>query len=70
MKKLVKLGFNLFSSSGTAEFLAENGLNVKCLDWPNGGEDDLMSAESSSSLEKHFSTAMIDLCIILPSNNR
>jgi len=69
VKKLARLGFTLFASSGTAEFLSENGMTVKCLDWPNS-EEDMPDSSSENSLEKHFSNAMIDLCIILPSNNR
>jgi carbamoyl-phosphate synthase/aspartate carbamoyltransferase len=67
IKKLHQLGFNLFATSGTADFLKENGVPVKYLEVLPGQEDDL---KSEYSLTQHLANNLIDLYINLPSNNR
>ncbi|OQE27643.1 hypothetical protein PENSTE_c004G07954 [Penicillium steckii] len=67
IKKLHKLDYNLFATSGTADFLKENGVPVKYLEVLAGEEDDI---KSEYSLTQHLSNNLIDLYINLPSNNR
>ncbi|KAJ5982923.1 Protein pyrABCN, partial [Penicillium waksmanii] len=67
IKKLHKLDYNLFATSGTADFLKENGVPVKYLEVLAGEEDDF---KSEYSLTQHLSNNLIDLYINLPSNNR
>lgn len=67
IKKLHKLDYNLFATSGTADFLKENGVPVKYLEVLAGEEDDI---KSEYSLTQHLSNNLIDLYINLPSSNR
>ncbi|KZZ87241.1 aspartate carbamoyltransferase [Ascosphaera apis ARSEF 7405] len=67
IEKLHKLGFNLFATAGTADFLKEHGLPVKYLELLPGDDEDL---KSEYSLTQHLSNNLIDLYINLPSNNR
>lgn len=61
-KKLSELGYNLFASHGTADFLSAHEVPVSALDWSE-------EVEGESSIEKHFSNKNIHLCIICPSKN-
>ncbi|KAJ5772527.1 Carbamoyl-phosphate synthase large subunit [Penicillium odoratum] len=67
IKKLHDLKYNLFATSGTADFLKENGVPVKYLEVLAGEEDDI---KSEYSLTQHLSNNLIDLYINLPSSNR
>ncbi|KAJ6133801.1 Protein pyrABCN [Penicillium sp. IBT 18751x] len=67
IQKLSNLGYNLFATSGTADFLKENGVTVKYLEHLPGEEDDI---KSEYSLTQHLSNNLIDLYINLPSANR
>lgn len=67
IQKLHRLGYNLFATSGTADFLKESGVPVKYLEVLPGQEDDI---KSEYSLTQHLSNNLIDLYINLPSNNR
>ncbi|KAG2421159.1 protein ura1 [Aspergillus terreus] len=67
IKKLHDIGFNLFATAGTADFLKENGVPVKYLE-VLPGEDEGMKSEYS--LTQHLANNLIDLYINLPSNNR
>lgn len=67
VQKLHSLGFNLFATAGTADFLEEHGVKVKFLE-VLGGED--KDQRSEYSLSQHLATNMIDLYINLPSANK
>ncbi|KAK2786385.1 hypothetical protein FQN52_007842 [Onygenales sp. PD_12] len=67
IKKLHSLGYNLFATAGTADYLKEHGLPVKYLELLAGEDDDL---KSEYSLTQHLSNNLIDLYINLPSSNR
>ncbi|GKZ48955.1 hypothetical protein AbraIFM66951_001203 [Aspergillus brasiliensis] len=67
IRKLHQIGFNLFATSGTADFLKENGVPVKYLEILPGEEEDI---KSEYSLTQHLANNLIDLYINLPSNNR
>ncbi|KAL6080601.1 Pyrimidine synthesis [Balamuthia mandrillaris] len=83
-QKLRSMGFNLFATSGTAEFLIENGLaETQTLDWPMAEEDGTATNNDkqkqtqeeaqepgAQSVAKFLSNHLINLCIILPSKNR
>lgn len=64
--KLQRLGFKLFATAGTADYLQEHGITVQYLEILAQGEDD---QKSEYSLTQHLSNNMIDLYINLPSNN-
>ncbi|PWY89803.1 bifunctional pyrimidine biosynthesis protein [Aspergillus heteromorphus CBS 117.55] len=67
IRKLHQIGFNLFATAGTADFLKENGIPVKFLEILPGEEEDI---KSEYSLTQHLANNLIDLYINLPSNNR
>ncbi|KAJ5718542.1 Carbamoyl-phosphate synthase large subunit [Penicillium malachiteum] len=68
IQKLHQLDYNLFATSGTADFLKENGVPVKYLELLSG--EDEADIKSEYSLTQHLSNNLIDLYINLPSNNR
>ncbi|KAI8991979.1 hypothetical protein BDF20DRAFT_909680 [Mycotypha africana] len=68
VKKLHELGYNLFATTGTADFISEHNIPVKHLDLLDGDVDDKLKAEYS--LQQHLSNNLIDLYINLPSRNR
>jgi len=65
--KLQKLGFKLFATSGTADFLQEHNVPVQFLELLGKDMDD---QKSEYSLTQHLANNMIDLYINLPSSNR
>ena len=67
VQKLDQLGFNLFATAGTADFLEEHGLKVKFLEVLGSESQD---QRSEYSLSQHLATNMIDLYINLPSANK
>ncbi|KAL4806791.1 hypothetical protein BDV18DRAFT_159960 [Aspergillus unguis] len=67
ISKLRDVGFELFATSGTADFLKENGVPVKYLEILPGEEEDI---KAEYSLTQHLANNLIDLYINLPSNNR
>ncbi|KAL2840866.1 hypothetical protein BJY01DRAFT_15462 [Aspergillus pseudoustus] len=67
IKKLRDVGFELFATSGTADFLKEHGVPVKYLEILVGEDEDV---KSEYSLTQHLANNLIDLYINLPSNNR
>ncbi|KIW90785.1 protein pyrABCN [Cladophialophora bantiana CBS 173.52] len=67
VRKLHHMGYNLFATSGTADFLEEHGIKVKYLEVLGGDDKD---QKSEYSLTQHLASNMIDLYINLPSSNR
>jgi carbamoyl-phosphate synthase/aspartate carbamoyltransferase len=67
IQKLHRMGFNLFATAGTADYLEEHGIPVKYLEVLAGQEEDL---KSEYSLTQHLANNLIDLYINLPSSNR
>ncbi|KAI1766237.1 carbamoyl-phosphate synth [Hypoxylon sp. FL1150] len=67
VQKLQKLGYNLFATAGTADFLQEHGIPVQFLEVLSNEEDD---QRSEFSLTQHLAKNMINLYINLPSNNK
>lgn len=67
IRKLHQLGYNLFATPGTADFIMENGIPVQFLEILPGEEVDI---KSEYSLTQHLANNLIDLYINLPSNNR
>lgn len=67
VRKLHQLGYNLFATAGTADFLEEHGIKVKFLE-VLGTED--KDQKSEYSLTQHLANNKIDLYINLPSSNR
>ncbi|KAK4958684.1 Carbamoyl-phosphate synthase [Elasticomyces elasticus] len=65
IEKLHKLGYKLFATAGTADFLEEHGVSVKFLE---ALQDDEQRAEYS--LTHALANNLIDLYINLPSSNR
>ncbi|KAG0230206.1 bifunctional pyrimidine biosynthesis protein [Mortierella sp. GBAus27b] len=66
VKRLRALGFNLFATSGTADFMSEHGVPVKYLETLEDDNDQ----KSEYSLNQHLANNLIDLYINLPSKNR
>ena len=64
--KLQKLGYKLFATAGTADFLQEHDIPVQYLEIL--GTD--AEQKSEFSLTQHLANNMIDLYINLPSNNK
>ena len=67
--KLHRLGYNLFATAGTADFIQEHGIPVKYVE-ALGSEDDANPQKAEYSLSQHLANNMIDLYINLPSKNR
>ncbi|CAG8954741.1 hypothetical protein HYFRA_00004666 [Hymenoscyphus fraxineus] len=65
--KLQKMGYRLFATAGTADFLQEHQVTVQYLEILGKGGDD---QKSEYSLTQHLANNMIDLYINLPSSNR
>ncbi|KAF5096704.1 hypothetical protein D0Z03_001565 [Geotrichum reessii] len=66
VKKLHELGYKLFATAGTADFIQEHGIPVQYLEVLPDGEDE----KSEYSLSQHLANNLIDLYINLPSSNR
>ena len=66
VKKLHELGYKLFATAGTADFIQEHGVPVQYLEVLPEGEDE----KSEYSLSQHLANNLIDLYINLPSSNR
>jgi carbamoyl-phosphate synthase/aspartate carbamoyltransferase len=67
VQTLQKLGYKLFATAGTADFLQEHDVPVQYLEILGKDEDD---QKSEYSLTQHLANNMIDLYINLPSSNR
>ena len=67
VEKLQKLGYKLFATAGTADFLQEHDVPVQYLEVLSKDQDD---QKSEYSLTQHLANNMIDLYINLPSSNR
>jgi len=66
--KLHQLGYNLFATPGTFNFLEANNVPVRYLEVLN--EQDDQSQSSEYSLTQHLANNLIDLYVNLPSDNR
>lgn len=67
IRKLHKLGYNLFATSGTADYLQEHNIPVKYLEILS---NESKNQKSEYSLTQHLANNLIDLYINLPSSNR
>jgi carbamoyl-phosphate synthase / aspartate carbamoyltransferase len=65
--KLHEMGYKLFATAGTADYIQEHGLPVKYLEILSEQEKD---QKSEYSLTQHLANNFIDLYINLPSSNR
>ncbi|SGZ56718.1 CIC11C00000005549 [Sungouiella intermedia] len=66
IKKLHEMGYKLFATAGTADFIKEHGIPVHYLEVLSEEEDQ----KSEYSLTQHLANNLIDLYINLPSSNR
>lgn len=66
VQKLYNMGYKLFATAGTADFLTEHGLSVQYLEVLNEDEPE----KKEYSLTQHLANNEIDLYINLPSANR
>lgn len=64
-EKLHKMGFTIYATAGTSDYLEEHGIPTKFLEVMAGDDQ-----KAEYSLTQHLSEKKIDLCIILPSANR
>lgn len=67
VQKLHKMGFKIFATSGTADFIQEHGIPVKYLE---ALTDDSNEQKDEYSLTHHLANNLIDMYINLPSANR
>ncbi|KAG6902396.1 hypothetical protein C0995_000601 [Termitomyces sp. Mi166 len=67
IQKLSGAGYNIFATSGTADFLTEH--NVPCKYLETLGEDSRSEQKSEYSLTQHLANNLIDMYINLPSKN-
>jgi len=67
VRKMQKLGYKLFATAGTADFLQHAGVPVQYLEVLGKDEND---QKSEFSLTQHLANNKIDLYINLPSNNK
>lgn len=65
--KMQQMGYKLFATAGTADFLQEHDVPVQYLEILGEDQDD---QKSEYSLTQHLANNMIDLYINLPSSNR
>jgi carbamoyl-phosphate synthase/aspartate carbamoyltransferase len=67
--KLHRMGYNLFATAGTADFIQEHGIPVKYLE-TIVADDETNPQKAEYSLTQHLANNLIDLYINLPSKNR
>ncbi|KAI0073350.1 carbamoyl-phosphate synth [Panus rudis PR-1116 ss-1] len=67
VQKLHQAGYNIFATSGTADFLSEH--NVPCKYLETLPEDSKVLQKSEYSLTQHLANNLIDMYINLPSKN-
>ncbi|ODV85103.1 hypothetical protein CANARDRAFT_8230 [[Candida] arabinofermentans NRRL YB-2248] len=67
IRKLSEMGYSLFATSGTADFIQEHDIPVKYLELLTKDEED---QKAEYSLTQHLANNLIDLYINLPSSNR
>lgn len=67
IKKLQELGYKLFATAGTADFLQSHNIPVQFLEVLAEEDDD---QKTEYSLTQHLANNMIDLYINLPSSNK
>ncbi|KAE9969754.1 hypothetical protein EG328_006685 [Venturia inaequalis] len=68
IERLHKMGYKLFATAGTADYISEHGIPVKFLEVLGGSGRAGQKAEYS--LTQHLASNLIDLYINLPSSNR
>ncbi|KAE9392757.1 carbamoyl-phosphate synth [Gymnopus androsaceus JB14] len=67
VQRLSASGYNIFATSGTADFLTEH--NVPCKYLETLGDDSRDAQKSEYSLTQHLANNLIDMYINLPSKN-
>lgn len=67
IRTLNRMGFKLFATAGTADYIQEHGIPVKFVEALSGYSED---QKPEYSLTQHLANNLIDLYINLPSNNR
>ncbi|KAF2708817.1 carbamoyl-phosphate synth [Pleomassaria siparia CBS 279.74] len=69
IESLHKMGYKLFATAGTADYIQEHGIPVKFLE-VLGGSGNQDEQKPEYSLTQHLANNLIDLYINLPSSNR
>lgn len=59
-KMLINKGYNIFATAGTAKFLAENGIDVTVLYWPDEAKE--------PNIMDYLKNKKIDMVINIPKN--
>jgi len=67
IRKLYEIGYKLFATAGTSDFIQEHGIPCQYLETLN--ETGAKEQKSEYSLTQHLANNTIDLYINLPSNN-
>src|SRR5579862_599256 len=68
IRKLHQIGYKLYATAGTSDFIQEHGIPCQYLETLN--EDGAKEQKSEYSLTQHLANNTIDLYINLPSSNR
>jgi carbamoyl-phosphate synthase / aspartate carbamoyltransferase len=68
IRRLHEIGYKLFATAGTSDFIQEHGIPCQYLETLN--ETGAKEQKSEYSLTQHLANNTIDLYINLPSNNR
>jgi carbamoyl-phosphate synthase / aspartate carbamoyltransferase len=68
IERLHKMGYKLFATAGTADYIQEHNIPVKFLEVL--GKEHTDDQKPEYSLTQHLANNLIDLYINLPSNNR
>lgn len=67
VQKLHKIGFKIFATAGTADFIREHGIPVKYLEALSSDDSE---QKNEYSLTHHLANNLIDMYVNLPSANR
>ena len=68
VRKLQSMGFTIYATAGTSDFLQEHGIPIHYLEALDDDENNPQKSEYS--LKRHIADGSIDLYINLPSKNR
>ncbi|XP_069114104.1 multifunctional protein CAD-like isoform X2 [Argopecten irradians] len=69
VKSLLKMGYNLYASMGTADFYNTHGLQITPVDWPYEDTGEVKNGGEQRTIADYLADNMFDLVINLPLRN-
>ncbi|XP_076085937.1 multifunctional protein CAD-like [Mytilus galloprovincialis] len=66
IKALEQMGYNLYASMGTADFLSEHGVKIQGVDWPYEDTGECRNGGEQRTIADYLADKMFDLVINLP----